>query len=196
MKTTLFLPSLLALVVMACQPKPVAEETPAETHEHPTPTEEAIDLNSKKSIPREVHAMANGAHITLTYHSPGVRERTIWGGLVPYGEVWVTGAHKATTFEIDKSFTLKGTRVEAGKYAIFTIPGKEEFIVIINKNWDQHLADDYDSAEDVVRVPVPVEYKKNMVERLEYAVVETSEGAELSISWEYVHLSLPLGIIP
>ncbi|MFX7732024.1 DUF2911 domain-containing protein, partial [Acinetobacter baumannii] len=69
-------------------------------------------------------------------------------------EVWVTGAHEATTFEIGKSFIVGGKEIPAGKYAIFTIPGKNEWTVIINKQWKQHLATEYDEKEDVVRIKV------------------------------------------
>ncbi|MBC8923868.1 DUF2911 domain-containing protein, partial [Escherichia coli] len=77
------------------------------------------------------------------YHSPGVRKRIIWGGLVPYDEVWVTGAHDATTVEMPKAFVVNGKTIPAGKYAIFTIPGKNAWTVIINKQWQQHLATEY-----------------------------------------------------
>ena len=60
----------------------------------------------KTSIPKEEHAQIGGSDITIKYHAPGVRGGTIWGGLVPYGEVWVTGAHSATTFEIDRNFVV------------------------------------------------------------------------------------------
>ncbi|MCY7293314.1 MAG: DUF2911 domain-containing protein, partial [Ferruginibacter sp.] len=77
---------------------------------------------SKRSIKSAAVGKIGDANITINYHSPGVRGRTIWGGLVPYNDVWVTGAHYATNIEIDKDFTVAGTSISKGKYAIFTIP--------------------------------------------------------------------------
>src|SRR5687768_1961293 len=98
---------------------------------------------SKKSIPSETKKRIGNTDITIKYHAPAVRGRVIWGGLVPFNDVWVTGAHSATTIEVGKPFQISGKLIPAGKYALFTIPGTEEWVVIINKNWDQHLADDY-----------------------------------------------------
>ena len=64
----------------------------------------AIADTSKKSIPTETRKWVGNTDIKINYHSPGVRGRIIWGGLVPYDNVWVTGAHKATTLEIGKDF--------------------------------------------------------------------------------------------
>ena len=77
---------------------------------------------SKKSIKSMAFAVINGDSIKINYHSPGVRKRVIWGGLVPYDEVWVTGAHDATTIEFGKQVIIGGKEIPAGKYAFFTIP--------------------------------------------------------------------------
>src|SRR5687767_12572130 len=128
---------------------------------------------SKKSITSMAVGVIKSDSVKISYHSPAVRKRIIWGGLVPYDEVWVTGAHDATTIEIAKPFVIGGKEIPAGKYAIFTIPGKEEWIVIINTKWKQHLASEYDQKEDVVRIKVKP--KKNaMTERLQYFVEESS----------------------
>src|SRR5215831_10073409 len=95
----------------------------------------------KKSIPKEVHTEIGDAHIMIFYTAPAVRGRVIWGGLVPFDEVWVTGAHKATTWEFSGSIEINKTVIPPGKYAIFTIPRKEKWTFILNKKWDQHLAD-------------------------------------------------------
>ena len=116
----------------------------------------------------------------MNYYSPGVKNRTIWGGLVPYGEVWVTGAHNATSFRINQSFSIGDTKVDAGKYAIFTIPGKDEWIFILNKNYQQHLADHYKQEEDVLRSTVKPVWANTVTERLQYSVIEN----KLVIAWE------------
>ncbi len=139
-------------------------------------------------------AVINGDSIKINYHSPGVRKRIIWGGLVPFDEVWVTGAHDATTLEIPKVFIVNGKEIPAGKYALFTIPGKEEWTVIINKNWSQHLATEYDEKEDVVRIKVKP--KKNIhTERLQYFIEKKHDNTgQMAVAWEKVRIDFPFTI--
>ena len=149
---------------------------------------------SKKSIPTETRKWVGNTDIKINYHSPGVRGRIIWGGLVPYDNVWVTGAHKATTLEIGKDFMVGEKKIPAGKYALFTIPGKAEWTVIINKNHNQHLADDYDAKDDVARIKVKPEILKENQERLKYEIDQTGERmANIIISWE--KLSVKFGLM-
>ena len=146
---------------------------------------------SKKSIKSMAFVIIGADSVKINYHSPGVRKRIIWGGLVPYDEVWVTGAHDATTIEMKKALTVGGKEIPAGKYAFFTIPGKKEWTVIINKNWQQHLAMEYDEKEDVVRIKVKP--KKNAhTERLQY-FIETSKGnnGKIAVAWEKLRIEFP-----
>lgn len=156
----------------------------------------ATSDTTKKSIPSETLKEIGDADVRINYHSPGVRGRAIWGGLVPYDEVWVTGAHKATSLEVSKDFKVGGKTIPAGKYALFTIPGKENWTVIINKKWDQHLADEYSETEDVVRVTVTPETTNQVTERLKYEIVEKGERlADIIISWEKIRVKLPLEVL-
>jgi hypothetical protein len=140
---------------------------------------------SKKSIPSEVKKFVGNTDIKINYNAPAVRGRVIWGGLVPYDKVWVTGAHEATTLEIGKPFMLGGKTIPAGKYAIFTIPGKEEWTVIVNSNWDQHLADEYTAAQDMVRIKVKPRQHEEITERLKYEIDQRGERlADIIIRWE------------
>lgn len=143
---------------------------------------------SKKSIKSMAYAIVNGDSIKISYHSPGVRKRIIWGGLVPYDEVWVTGAHDATTLEMPKSFVVNGKEIAAGKYAVFTIPGKKEWTLIINKNWKQHLATEYDEMDDIIRIKVKPK-KVNHTEWLQY-FIETgkSETGRIAVAWEKIRV--------
>jgi hypothetical protein len=149
---------------------------------------------SKKSIKSMAYAIVNIDSIKINYHSPGVRKRIIWGGLVPYDEIWVTGAHDATTLEIEKTFIVGSKEIPAGKYAIFTIPGKNEWTVIINKQWKQHLATEYDEKNDVVRIKVKP--KKNAhTERLQYFIETTKENnVKIAIAWEKLRIEFPFTI--
>lgn len=180
---------IAAVLLNSCQSK----KEPSANHAHHTSpvTEEADTV--KKSLPKETHAMIGDAHITIKYTAPVTKGRVIWGGLVPYNEVWVTGAHRATSFEISKDFTIGNQTIPAGKYAIFTIPGEETWTFILNKNWNQHLADDYNAGEDMLRIKVKPERLEENQERLLYAIEGVSgTEANLQISWEKIRITIPL----
>ena len=145
---------------------------------------------SKKSIKSIAEGKISTANFTITYHSPGVRKRVIWGGLVPYDEVWVTGAHDATTVTFDKDVIINNVIIPAGKYALFTVPGKKEWTVIINKNWEQHLTNEYDVAEDVVRIKVKLISNKHL-ERLQYFI---EPQGNIAVAWEKVKIKVPLTV--
>lgn len=146
---------------------------------------------SKKSIKSMAVAVINGDSVKINYHSPGVRNRIIWGGLVPYDEVWVTGAHDATAIEIDKTFVVGGKEIAAGKYAFFTIPGKKSWTIIINKNWKQHLATEYDEKDDIVRLKVKPA-KNEHTERLQYFIENNKKGTVIAVAWEKIRIEFPI----
>ena len=149
---------------------------------------------TKKSIKSMAFAVVNRDSIKINYHSPGVRNRIIWGGLVPYDEVWVTGAHDATALEIPKTIIVGGKEIPAGKYAFFTIPGKKEWTVIINKQWKQHLATEYDEKEDVVRIKVKPE-KISHTERLQYFIeLNKNNSGKIAVAWEKLKVEFPFTI--
>lgn len=151
---------------------------------------------SKRSIKSAVKGKIGDGNVTLNYHSPGLRKRVIWGGLVPYDEVWVTGAHNATSLEVDKSFIVGGITIEPGKYAVFTIPGKSTWTVIINKNWDQHLTNDYDEKDDVVRIKVkPIKQDKS-IERLQYFIENgKSNQGTIAVGWDKLLVKFDIEIL-
>ena len=132
--------------------------------------------------------------VKISYHSPGVRGRIIWGGLVPFEEVWVTGAHNATNIVIDRPFVINGKEIPAGKYALFTIPAKDSWTVIINKHWDQHLTNEYDEKDDVIRIKVKP-LRSPHTERLQY-FIEPDKGnqGKIAMAWEKVRIEFPITI--
>lgn len=146
--------------------------------------------SSKKSVKSREAVRWGKDSVVISYHSPAVRNRTIWGGVVPFDEVWVSGAHMATNIELPFAVTIGGTRVPKGKYALFTIPKKDqEWVFILNKNWEQHLADEYDAKEDVLRLGVPTTTLSNKVERLQWLFSPSGDKqATLWLVWENVAL--------
>lgn len=150
---------------------------------------------TKKSIKSMAVGTVGGDTVAITYHSPGVRKRIIWGGLVPFDEVWVTGAHDATLLEIKVPIVVAGKTIPAGKYAFFSIPGQEEWTLILNKHWKQHLASEYDENEDVVRVKVKPT-KVPHTERLQYFIEGGKNGSgKIAFAWEQVKLEMPFSIV-
>ena len=92
--------------------------------------------------------------ITIVYSRPGVKGRKIWGGLVPYNEVWRAGANENTTFEVGKDVLINGQKLPAGKYGLHMIPGEKEWTIIFSKNNSAWGSFDYSEDEDVLRVTV------------------------------------------
>lgn len=181
------------LIVVACQPSD-KQENNASLAEEERPLKQHVEQDTiKGSIPSQKTGSIGNANITINYHSPGVKGRILWGGLVPYDQVWVTGAHMATSLEFDRDLTIGRKKVPAGKYALFTIPGREEWVVIINKNWEQHLADEYDQQEDILRLVVKPSVLNEHQERLQYEIkpVSKDEGA-INISWDNLMITVPV----
>ena len=180
-----------AILLIACNNNDLAKDG----HKHESSGSSAAKDTSKKSIPSEVTKRIANTEVTIKYHAPGVRGRVIWGGLVPYDAVWVTGAHSATTMEVSSDFQIVDNLIKAGKYAIFTIPGKDEWTVIINSNWDQHLADEYSDKEDLVRIKVKPQPMQEFAERLKYEIDQTGERtANIIISWEKIRVPFPIAL--
>ncbi|HEV7349898.1 DUF2911 domain-containing protein [Telluribacter sp.] len=125
---------------------------------------------------------------TVTYSRPSAKGRTIFGdsttkAIVPNGQLWRTGANMATTLEASTEFMFGGTRVPAGKYALFTMPGSGEWTVILNKNWNQGGTAAYKQAEDVARLKTyPTSSSFNETFLITFTNV-TDSSAKLNLSW-------------
>lgn len=162
----------------------LAQKNSAKTDEHC-----AVDT-IKGSPARQVADKIGANAINIQYHSPGVKGRIIWGGLVAYNKVWATGAHNATNMTFSQDVVINGTRIKAGKYAFFTIPDKKSWTLIINKNWEQHLADEYDQKEDIIRFTVKPQKLKSEVSRLAYYIKPTSDKeGTISMAWEKLQIN-------
>lgn len=144
------------------------------------------------SPPREATGEIGGSQILIDYSAPSVRDRVIWGDLVPYGEIWVSGAHMATSVEFENDMLVNGEHVPAGKYAFFTIPGEENWTVILNEHWDQHQADEYDTTLDAARFEIePI--TNGHTEQLAYSVIsETDDSGFIELAWEEIRIRMPV----
>ncbi len=130
--------------------------------------------------------------VTIKYSSPGVKGREIWGGLVPYDELWRTGANAATWIEFSTDVKVAGSEVKAGKYGLFTIPGKDEWTVIINSVWDMSGTSKYKKEEDVLRFKVkPV--KNHFHERMLFNITfDDPTVSTVALEWE--NLKVPFKV--
>lgn len=149
----------------------------------------------KGSARREAKAIVNGTEITVNYGSPGVRGRVIWNGLVSYDQVWVSGSHWATAISFSEDVMINEMNIPAGIYGFFTIPGREEWMLILNRIYDMHLADEYEESEDIVRVSVKPEILEIPVQRLTYEIEKTTENTfEIAMAWDQIKVKLPAEI--
>lgn len=133
------------------------------------------------------------SNIELSYSRPGIRDRKIFGDLVPYGKVWRTGANNATTLTFGDEVIIGGKTVPAGKYGLLTIPGADEWTMIISKQTDVSSPAAYKESEDVVRVkakPAKVGMKAETF-TMQFANVQ-AESVDLHIRWDDLLVSLPI----
>ena len=131
--------------------------------------------------------------IELSYSRPGVKGRKVFGDLVPYGNVWRTGANSATTIDFADDVTIGGAKVPAGKYGLLTIPDKDNWTIIITKQQTVTNAADYKQESDVVRVNVKPMTMKDKMETftMQFGNVKPA-SCELEIMWENTAVVLPI----
>ena len=130
--------------------------------------------------------------IEINYSSPGVKERNVWGELVPYNEMWRTGANASTKISFDKDLTIGRQKVEAGTYALYTIPGEQEWTVIINENIELWGVDGYEEKDDIVRFTVNPQKTTEFVERLRFTITDNPKDAAIGVialEWENMKIS-------
>ena len=151
-----------------------------------------VSLASAQGKPKSTKEMISGkindATITVNYGSPSVNGREIWGGLVPFNQVWRAGANEATTFETTKDVMVEGSKLAAGKYSFFLIPNEKECIIIFNKVAKQWGSGKYDEKEDQLRVKVKQQAVKMPTEKLTYKI----EKNKMILNWS--NWSIPISI--
>lgn len=151
----------------------------------------AVAVSAQITIPRESNMqetsqMIGDTKISISYHRPNVKGRKIWGELVPYNEVWRTGANNATVFETPIDVMINGQKLAKGKYALFTLPTTGNWTIIFNKNWNQWGAFTHEPKDDVLKVevtPRQSEFHETMAIEFEKVVGST---AEVNIRWENI----------
>lgn len=133
--------------------------------------------------------------VTLKYSRPNINNRDVFGDLVPYGEVWRTGANSVSTLTIDGTVTIGGTAVEAGTYGILTIPREDKWTVILSKNSEQWGAYTYSPDEDLLRFDVTPEQLDTPVETFTISFSDVHpQSARLNIAWDRTAIGFDLTV--
>ena len=136
---------------------------------------------------------ANGKTITIEYSSPRVRERQIFGGLVPYGRVWILGANEATSFVPTTNVTIGGKSVPAGHYSLFAVPKADTWTLIVNKTPREEIGrmSFYPGqASDLVRVPLTISKLPTTEENFTISFVQHGGTCEMRFEWEQTRASV------
>jgi len=154
----------------------------------------AQDLELPPLSPRATVSQQIGTvKVTVDYASPGKRDRTVWGDLVPYDKLWRTGANSATTLTTTGDVKIGGKDVPAGTYSIFTIPGATSWTVIVNGN-PKAGGSDHDEKLDVARIDVPPAKGEDR-ERLTFLFSDTDhDSATLDLEWASVKVAIPVEV--
>lgn len=138
------------------------------------------DKSKRPSPPAKVsQTTTSGTTITIDYSQPGVKGRIIGKDIAPYGKVWRTGANEATVFEVNKPVKVEGKSLPAGKYGLYSIPGEKEWVIILNKTWNQ-WGTEYKEADDALRVNVKPGKAPKFTERMTFNI---DKSGKVSLMW-------------
>lgn len=152
----------------------------------------SFEEKAKRQSPPAIAAgNIRGASIAVEYGQPVKNGREIFGKLIPYGELWRTGANEATEITVSKDMIVAGKLLKAGRYELFTIPTAEKWTIIFNSKLGQWGEFYYDTQSDVLRVEVPSGSNDTVLERLTLQI-ETSPLEGLSIAWDKTRVFVPM----
>lgn len=149
------------------------------------------DKSKRPSPPAQTQCkFSDGKAITVDYSSPRMKGRKIFGDLVPYGQVWRTGANEATTFVTTGELTTNGRDIPAGNYTIFTVPEESKWTLIVNKKTGEWGIPYKYESDELVRIPMSVGKASSPVENFTISFVQTGGGCKMQISWENTQASV------
>jgi tetratricopeptide (TPR) repeat protein len=133
------------------------------------------------------------SNIEISYSRPAMRKRRIFGDVVPFGNVWRTGANAATKIKIGEELEIGGKTIKAGEYALYSIPEDDEWEIILNKGVGNWGASGYDKADDVARFYVKVRMTDKMVQNFTIDITNiTFNTCNIELSWERTRVVIPV----
>lgn len=142
-----------------------------------------------------VRVTAAGANLWIDYGRPAKRGRVIFGNVVPFGELWRTGANAATQLRTDKALDFGGVTVPAGTYSLFTVPGPDRWKLIVNAESGQP-GTAHDPAKDLVTIELAVSALPAPVERFTIGVLPAENGGTLTLEWDTTRAAAPFTVKP
>src|SRR5688572_5483713 len=132
--------------------------------------------------------------VTIAYSRPSAKGRKVFGDLVPYNELWRTGANRSVKFTVSDTVSVGGKKIGKGDYSIFTIPGEKDWTIIINKAVDLSGTNGYKETDDIVRISTPV-VKNSFTETFTFNFANlTNTSADVEILWEEVRVSFKVEV--
>jgi len=153
----------------------------------------AQSLNPAPSPFSKTTQVVGVTDVTVEYSRPGIKGREIFGGLVPFGEVWRTGANSVTKLTFSTDVTLEGKKVPAGSYSLYTIPKENEWKVMINKVAEG--GPDYNAKEDVASFKVKPKTSPNVDERFTIEIADmTNNSATILLKWARTRVPIRLAV--
>lgn len=150
-------------------------------------------MECQSQTPKSPTVTAQGKELSVVYGQPSKRDRVIFGELVPYGEVWRTGANAATEITFQKDAVFGGKEIKAGTYTLFTIPTEADWTIILNSERKQWGAFGYDKIKDkdVLKTTVPSTRLDQTIEKL---TLRFDEQNSLIIEWDNTRVTVPIKI--
>lgn len=133
----------------------------------------------------------NGLEVNVTYCQPSKKGREIFGTLVPYGQVWRTGANAATLVSFNKDVTVAGKNVPVGEYTLWTIPNESNWTIILNKETGQ-WGTNYNESEDLLRVDVPAGQTTTTIEKFTIELLSADNGIDMNLAWDNTKVTVPI----
>lgn len=152
---------------------------------------------SRLSPKDTVEFKLNDLKLEVFYNRPFKKEREVFGALVPFNQVWRTGANEATTFETNGTLEIKGRPLTAGKYTLWTVPKDSTWTVIFNSkqySWgvNAQMKPMWDPNYDVINVEVPVQKLDDVVEQFTIGFDNSTDKLFLTMAWDDVKVAVPL----
>lgn len=149
------------------------------------------DKSKRPSPPAQAQCkFSDGKTITVDYSSPRMKGRKIFGELVPYGQVWRTGANEATTFVSTAGLSADGRDIAAGNYTIFTLPEQNKWTLIVSKHTGEWGIPYKYESEEIARIPMSVSQTSGPVENFTIAFDQGGSSCTLKLSWEQTQASV------
>jgi hypothetical protein len=155
----------------------------------------AQDAGQPVASPRDTtRATVAGAHLLVDYGRPSKRGRAIFGGLVPWSQVWRTGANAATTFVTDKPLVIGGTAVPAGTYTLYSVPNQTgPWLLVVNKQ-NKQWGTEYHQDQDLARIPMTTTSVPAPVEKFAIEVAPDGSGGVIALVWDTTRASVPFRV--